>query len=134
MEQSDAKPRHKPMNTSQGKMSEPLQARLPDISAAARNHFCKTNPHPGTEVLSNVRMGGRWLRAQGAGILLWHRLPVETHYNNNGVNFHSWESTTEPCKKWRSQFHDRGVDIAESISDLARLAESIFRDVLVLKF
>ena len=79
-------------------------------------------------------MGGRWLRAQGAGILLWHRLPVETHYNNNGVNFHSWESTTEPCKKWRSQFHDRGVDIAESISDLAWLAESIFRDVLALKF
>ena len=34
----------------------------------------------------------------------------------------------------RSQLFGRGVDFAESIFSLARLAESIFRDVMNLKF
>ena len=37
-------------------------------------------------------------------------------------------------ENWRSQLFGRGVDFAESIFLLARLAESIFRDVMNLKF
>ena len=35
-------------------------------------------------------------------------------------------------ENWRSQLFGRGVDFAESIFLLARLAESIFRDVMNL--
>ena len=44
------------------------------------------------------------------------------------------KSISKPSENWRSQLFGRGVDFAESIFLLARLAESIFKDVIALKF
>ena len=51
-----------------------------------------------------------------------------------GVIHLAAESISKFTQNWRSQLFGRGVDFAESIFVLARLAESIFRDVMNLKF
>ena len=49
-----------------------------------------------------------------------------------GVNSLAAESNSKSTQNWRSQLLGRGFDIAESIFLPARLAESIFRDVIVM--
>ena len=51
-----------------------------------------------------------------------------------GVNYLAEESMSKITQNSRSQLSGRGVDFAESMFLLAKLAESIFRDVMNLKF
>ena len=92
-------------------------------------------PHPCNESFSKTGVRRRRLwELSVQSLRRWRRVGYRTHAECAESIIWLRSRYQNPKQKWRSQLPGRGVDFAESIFSLARLAESIFKDVMNLKF